>query len=83
MFKYQPLPEIRAYFGDKMAMYFAWLGFYTTMLVPLALVGIVIVFIGATTGDSVLVNDFCTTNVSQTIMCRHCGSRMCPFTVCV
>ena len=34
MFQKQPLDEIRRYFGVKIALYFAWLGFYTSMLVP-------------------------------------------------
>ncbi|RXG56580.1 Anoctamin-1 [Armadillidium vulgare] len=39
-YKRQPLHVIRRYFGDKMALYFAWLGFYTEMLIPAALMGI-------------------------------------------
>ena len=38
--KYQPLDAIRDYYGVKMGLYFAWLGFYTSMLVPPSLVGI-------------------------------------------
>ena len=30
----------RKYFGEKIGMYFAWLGLYTTMLVPASIVGI-------------------------------------------
>ncbi|XP_076035437.1 anoctamin-5-like [Oratosquilla oratoria] len=39
-FKQQPLHVIRRYFGEKMGLYFAWLGFYTQMLIPAAGVGV-------------------------------------------
>ena len=38
-FKYQPLDAIRDYFGVRVSFYFAWLGIYTTALVPAAIVG--------------------------------------------
>lgn len=34
IFRQQPLDEIRKYYGVKIGLYFAFLGFYTTMLVP-------------------------------------------------
>jgi len=34
--KKQPLWLIKRYFGDKIGLYFAWLGFYTMMLIPAA-----------------------------------------------
>ncbi|KAG7268771.1 hypothetical protein CRUP_034255 [Coryphaenoides rupestris] len=37
-YKYQPLDLIRRYFGEKIGLYFAWLGWYTGMLFPAALV---------------------------------------------
>mmetsp|Transcript_9072 Transcript_9072/g.21112 ORF Transcript_9072/g.21112 Transcript_9072/m.21112 type:complete len:722 (-) Transcript_9072:33-2198(-) len=40
----QPIEEIREYFGEKIALYFVWLGYYTTMLWIPALVGIVLTF---------------------------------------
>lgn len=34
IFNNQPLDEIRNYYGVKVGLYFAFLGFYTSMLVP-------------------------------------------------
>lgn len=39
-YRYQPLDYVKEYFGVKIALYFAWLGFYTHMLVPAAVVGL-------------------------------------------
>ena len=39
-YKYQPLDHIKDYFGVKIGLYFAWLGFYTYMLIPASIVGI-------------------------------------------
>uniref|UniRef100_A0A672HIX8 Anoctamin n=1 Tax=Salarias fasciatus TaxID=181472 RepID=A0A672HIX8_SALFA len=38
-FKEQPLNLIRKYYGEKIGIYFAWLGFYTEMLLFAAVVG--------------------------------------------
>ncbi|XP_057582366.1 anoctamin-9 isoform X10 [Hippopotamus amphibius kiboko] len=46
MFQEQPVGDIRNYFGEKVALYFAWLGWYTYMLVPAALVGLVVFLSG-------------------------------------
>ncbi|XP_034096595.1 anoctamin-7 [Gymnodraco acuticeps] len=43
---YQPLDHIREYFGEKIALYFAWLGFYTGWLLPASLVGIMVFLFG-------------------------------------
>ncbi|CAG9825058.1 unnamed protein product [Phaedon cochleariae] len=40
-YRYQPLDYVKEYFGVKIGLYFAWLGFYTHMLVPAALVGVI------------------------------------------
>ncbi|KAF4518589.1 hypothetical protein B566_EDAN012417 [Ephemera danica] len=39
-YRRQPLWLVRKYFGDKIGLYFAWLGFYTEMLVPASVVGL-------------------------------------------
>lgn len=48
-YKYQPLDEIRAYFGEKIGIYFAWLGYYTTVLFPAAIMGLVAFIYGIST----------------------------------
>ncbi|KAJ7995227.1 hypothetical protein DPEC_G00242350 [Dallia pectoralis] len=45
-YKYQPLDHIREYYGVKIALYFAWLGFYTGWLLPAAVVGTVVFLFG-------------------------------------
>ncbi|GFO42122.1 anoctamin [Plakobranchus ocellatus] len=44
--KFQPLDHVRLYFGEKIAIYFSWLGFYTGLLVPAGLVGLIIFLYG-------------------------------------
>ncbi|XP_076067537.1 anoctamin-5-like isoform X4 [Oratosquilla oratoria] len=38
-YKYQPLDYIKEYYGVKIGLYFAWLGYYTYMLIPASIVG--------------------------------------------
>ncbi len=49
--KLQPLDAVRDYYGVKIALYFAWLGFYTTLLVPPALAGLLVFIYGLATWD--------------------------------
>ena len=46
VFRRQPLADIRRYYGEKIAMYFAWLGMYTTWLVVPAVVGLMTTLYG-------------------------------------
>ncbi|CAG7831124.1 unnamed protein product [Allacma fusca] len=74
-YKKQPLWLIRKYFGDKVALYFAWLGFYTGMLVPASVVGILCFLFGMAT----IQTDYNTPSreicaeEGTTIMCPLCG----------
>ncbi|XP_033061113.1 anoctamin-9 isoform X2 [Trachypithecus francoisi] len=52
MFRKQPIDEIRNYFGEKVALYFAWLGWYNYMLVPAALTGLLVFLSGFSLFDA-------------------------------
>ncbi|XP_067850194.1 anoctamin-3 [Heptranchias perlo] len=68
-YKYQPLDLIRRYFGEKIGLYFAWLGWYTGMLIPAALIGLFVFLYGLFTAES--------SQVSKEI-CEDKGTHMCP-----
>lgn len=46
------MEAIKNYFGEEVAMYFQWIGFYTMFLVPAALVGILCFLYGVTSVNS-------------------------------
>jgi len=46
----QPLDDVRNYFGESVAVYFAWLGHYTKWLIYSTIVGIIIFIIQETVG---------------------------------
>lgn len=76
-FNRQPLYDIRDYFGEKLALYFAWLGYYTSMLIPAAILGFFCVLYGAfsLTGD-IPSRDICDENgIGATKMCPSCDSK--------
>lgn len=41
----------RKYFGEKVGLYFAWLGAYTQMLIPASIVGVIVFLYGCATVD--------------------------------
>ncbi|XP_032976901.1 anoctamin-1 isoform X2 [Rhinolophus ferrumequinum] len=69
-YKYQPIDLVRKYFGEKIGLYFAWLGVYTQMLIPASVVGVIVFLYGCAT-----VNE----NIPSMEMCdqRH-NITMCP-----
>ncbi|KAM4617598.1 anoctamin-9 isoform 2-T2 [Discoglossus pictus] len=73
----QPVREIREYFGEKVALYFAWLGWYTIMLFPAALVGLGVFLYGFVHfSTSQISREICAAN--STLMCPLCDQN-CPY----
>uniref|UniRef100_A0A671RNY4 Anoctamin n=1 Tax=Sinocyclocheilus anshuiensis TaxID=1608454 RepID=A0A671RNY4_9TELE len=71
--EYQPLDHIREYFGEKIALYFAWLGFYTGWLLPAAVVGLIIFLFGIwLMVTDVAAEELCTSG-DTFVMCPLCN----------
>ncbi|XP_053112016.1 anoctamin-2 [Hemicordylus capensis] len=69
-YKFQPIDLIRKYFGEKIGLYFAWLGLYTEFLIPSSLVGIIVFLYGCMTIES---------DIPSKEMCdQHNAFTMCP-----
>ena len=45
-YKKQPIDKVQDYLGTKIAFYFAWLGFYTRLLVLPAFIGLLVMIYG-------------------------------------
>ncbi|XP_039241978.1 anoctamin-9 [Pipra filicauda] len=79
VFNQQPIEKIRGYFGEKVALYFAWLGWYTYLLGFAALAGVLTFVTGITLFSSSQVSrEICEANT--TIMCPLCDKK-CPYWV--
>ncbi|KFW07219.1 Anoctamin-5, partial [Fulmarus glacialis] len=87
-YKEQPLDLIRKYYGEKIGIYFAWLGFYTEMLFLAAVVGLICFLYGLFTMDENMSSkEICDPAIGgEIIMCPLCD-RECEYwrlnTTCV
>ncbi|XP_076341657.1 anoctamin-2-like isoform X2 [Tachypleus tridentatus] len=79
IFKKQPLDDIKEYFGVKIGLYFAWLGFYTCMLIPASAVGVLCFLYGFFTlvGDAHS-KDVCE-NHKDIILYPRCDIKGCKY----
>ncbi|XP_048825618.1 anoctamin-1-like isoform X2 [Brienomyrus brachyistius] len=77
-YKYQPIGLIRKYFGEKIGLYFAWLGVYTQMLIPASVVGVIVFLYGCVTvNDDIPSMEICDKRNNIT-MCPLCD-RACSY----
>ncbi|KAM6408233.1 anoctamin-5 isoform 2-T2 [Rhynochetos jubatus] len=79
-YKEQPLDLIRKYYGEKIGIYFAWLGFYTEMLFLAAVVGLICFLYGLFTMDENMSSkEICDPEIGgEIIMCPLCD-RECEY----
>uniref|UniRef100_A0A3Q3E4R9 Anoctamin n=1 Tax=Labrus bergylta TaxID=56723 RepID=A0A3Q3E4R9_9LABR len=79
-YKEQPLNLIRKYYGEKIGIYFAWLGFYTEMLFVAAVMGLICFIYGLLSyDDNISSKEICDPAVGGSIvMCPLCDKK-CPF----
>ncbi|XP_066910588.1 anoctamin-4-like isoform X4 [Clytia hemisphaerica] len=86
IFKYQPVPAIKEYFGEKIALYFSWLGFYTAFLIPAAIVGVICFIYGVGTAVNYTpIKELCAedtnnngTGAYKFVMCPLCD-KLCSY----
>lgn len=79
-FKFQPYDAIKDYFGTEIGLYFSWLGFYTAMLIPAAIFGLIVFLYGISNASNFKpVQDVCNkTNERLFYMCPLCDAQ-CPY----
>ncbi|XP_044050225.1 anoctamin-5b isoform X2 [Siniperca chuatsi] len=79
-YKEQPLNLIRKYYGEKIGIYFAWLGFYTEMLFFAAVMGLICFIYGVLSyDDNISSKEICDADIGGSIvMCPLCDKK-CPF----
>ncbi|KAF3686968.1 Anoctamin-9 Transmembrane protein 16J [Channa argus] len=75
LFKQQPFSDVKCYFGEKVALYYLWLGWYTQLLVPAAILGVVVFLYGlAFFNTNTLIKEVCNSSI---IMCPRCDYNSC------
>uniref|UniRef100_A0A669EGN1 Anoctamin n=1 Tax=Oreochromis niloticus TaxID=8128 RepID=A0A669EGN1_ORENI len=63
----------RSYFGEKVALYYLWLAWYTKLLVPAAILGVIVFLYGlAFFNTNPLIKEVCDSNIT---MCPRCEKR--------
>uniref|UniRef100_A0A673KF49 Anoctamin n=1 Tax=Sinocyclocheilus rhinocerous TaxID=307959 RepID=A0A673KF49_9TELE len=76
-YKEQPLNLIKKYYGEKIGIYFAWLGFYTEMLFFAAVMGVICFVYGVLSyEDNITSKEICDPQIGGGIvMCPLCDKK--------
>ncbi|XP_060770889.1 anoctamin-9 isoform X2 [Neoarius graeffei] len=71
-FKGQPITDVRHYFGEKVALYFLWLGWYTFLLIPAAVLGVIVFLYGLFLFKSnPVIQEVCESDAIMCPLCDH------------
>ncbi|VDM96708.1 unnamed protein product [Thelazia callipaeda] len=82
IYKFQPLSLVKKYFGSKVGWYFAWLGYYTKVLMFVSVIGIMCFSYGVSTvSEDIPSNDICGSDGigAKAILCPTCD-KYCDYT---
>lgn len=74
--QYQPLDYIKDYFGVKIGIYFAWLGFYTYMLILASIAGVICFFYSLKWMKNNPISQQICDNNQTLIMCPLCDREL-------
>uniref|UniRef100_H2MWS5 Anoctamin n=1 Tax=Oryzias latipes TaxID=8090 RepID=H2MWS5_ORYLA len=75
-FNNQPFEKIRKHFGEKVALFYLWLGWYTTFLIPAAVLGLLVFLCGMAFFDNnPLIEEVCDSNIT---LCPRCEKNCKP-----
>uniref|UniRef100_A0A672P5J0 Anoctamin n=1 Tax=Sinocyclocheilus grahami TaxID=75366 RepID=A0A672P5J0_SINGR len=76
-YKEQPLNLIKKYYGEKIGIYFAWLGFYTEMLFFAAVMGVICFVYGVLSyEDNITSKEICDPKIGgMIVMCPLCDKK--------
>uniref|UniRef100_A0AC35U007 Anoctamin n=1 Tax=Rhabditophanes sp. KR3021 TaxID=114890 RepID=A0AC35U007_9BILA len=80
-YKHQPLDLVKRYFGTKIGIYFAWLGYFTKLLIIPAFFGPLFMIYGYISSKyDIPIQDICTQNkLSHQYVCPSCDT-YCDYT---
>nr|XP_033809368.1 anoctamin-2 [Geotrypetes seraphini] len=77
-YKYQPIHLVRKYFGEKIGLYFAWLGLYTEFLIPSSVVGVIVFLYGCITIENDVPSQEMCDQYNTFTMCPLCD-KVCDY----
>ncbi|XP_044261976.1 anoctamin-6-like isoform X1 [Tribolium madens] len=78
-YKQQPLDLIHKYYGPETSFYFAWLGYYNTMLIPASALGVFCFILGLLIFEDIFTARSKEVCESPIMLCPQCHFKNCKF----